>query len=399
MADIRKRTGSKGISYQVRYPNKASETGYAYKTFLTMKEAREFRENSSIRSTSVPLSSEIRTVAQGLQKWMEVCEKEGRNGRDPVTAGTLENYRYRAAIITAYPWPKALHELTGPDAIEFRSWLLRHHSRDMAQKVLTSLHSMVREMMARGIIAHDFMSGISIQTSSRYDEPVTIPTERDIHALLKAADRLANSKNEQTRRSWQRYRPMLYLAADSGILASNDANRAREAEANRFAASLLMPKALFQRDIRRLGTPETQHIVKLAGDYEVSKEAAARRYTELCDHRCAVVFSRHGKFRHFCKTKTFPFIDIRRDQPLPHQSISARANSEPGQLSEWSETESTIWISEAGRLGGKVLYEQYLDQANGYRLSMLSIDDAPDDESEPDEDEELEESWTPKFRK
>jgi hypothetical protein len=47
---------------------------------------------------------------------------------------------------------------------------------------------------------------------------------------------------------------------------------------------------------------------------------------------------------------------------------------------------------------GKVLYEQYLDQANGYRLSMLSIDDAPD-ESESDEDEELEESWTPTFRK
>jgi hypothetical protein len=29
---------------------------------------------------------------------------------------------------------------------------------------------------------------------------------------------------------------------------------------------------------------------------------------------------------------------------------------------------------------------------------MLSIDDAPD-ESESDEDEELEESWTPTFRK
>ena len=188
------------------------------------------------------------------------------------------------------------------------------------------------------------------------------------------------------------------VKADMGVLASKDANRAREAEANRFAASLLMPKSLFQRDIRRLGSPETEHIVKLAADYEVSKEAAARRYTDLCDHCCAVIFSRHGKFRHFCKTKHFPFIDLRRDQPLPHQSISARATSEPGQLSEWSETASTIWISEAGRLGGKVLYEQYLDQANGYRLSMLSIDDAPD-ESEPDEDEELEESWTPRFRR
>jgi hypothetical protein len=95
------------------------------------------------------------------------------------------------------------------------------------------------------------------------------------------------------------------VKADMGVLASKDANRAREAEANRFAASLLMPKALFERDIRRLGTPETEHIVKLAGDYEVSKEAAARRYTDLCDHCCAVTFSRHGNFGTFANQKRF----------------------------------------------------------------------------------------------
>ncbi len=32
--------------------------------------------------------------------------------------------------------------------------------------------------------------------------------------LLTAADRLANSKNPQVRRSWERYRPILYLAQD-----------------------------------------------------------------------------------------------------------------------------------------------------------------------------------------
>ena len=65
------------LIYQVRYPNKASETGYAYKTFLTLKEAREFRENSSGRPTAGPLSKEVRKVEQGVRKWLEVCEKEG----------------------------------------------------------------------------------------------------------------------------------------------------------------------------------------------------------------------------------------------------------------------------------------------------------------------------------
>ena len=35
MTDIRKRKGAKGITYQVRYPSKATKSGYAYKTFLT----------------------------------------------------------------------------------------------------------------------------------------------------------------------------------------------------------------------------------------------------------------------------------------------------------------------------------------------------------------------------
>jgi hypothetical protein len=186
--------------------------------------------------------------------------------------------------------------------------------------------------------------------------------------------------------------------ADLGILQTKDPNRAREAEANRFAASLVMPKKLFVRDIRRLGAPETGHIAKLAADYQVSKEAAARRYTDLCDHTCAVIFSHRGKLRYSCRTKNFPFIELRSEQPLPPASISARAQCEPGQLSEWSETEPEIWLGDSSRLRRKVLYEQYLDQANGYRLSMLTIEDAPD-EDEPDEDSELEESWTPKFHR
>ena len=217
MADIRKRTGSKGTTYQVRYPDKASKTGYAYKTFLTLKDAREFRENSHARSTSAPLSNEIRTVEQGLQKWLDACEKEGCNGREPITRGTLQNYRYRVAIINAYPWSKQLHELTAPDVVEFRSWLLRNHSRAVAHKALTTFHSMVLELMRRGIVAHDFAAGIAVPTKSRYDQPVSIPTETEVHSLLAAADALANDKNEKIAKAWRRYRPMLYLAADSGM--------------------------------------------------------------------------------------------------------------------------------------------------------------------------------------
>ncbi|TCU21835.1 site-specific recombinase XerD [Rhizobium azibense] len=216
MADIRKRDGSKGTTYQVRYPDPTAKSGYSYATFDTLKEARAFREDSRAR-VAAPKARDVRTVEEAVSKWLDVCEKEGRDGRDPVTAYTLKGYRHRAEIIKSYPWDKSLHELAAPDVIEFRSWLLQSRSRDQARKVLSSFHSLVLEMVNRGVLAHDIASGVGIRGGSRYDEPVSIPSEQEVKDLLAAADRLANSSNRQTQRTWERYRPMLYLAADTGM--------------------------------------------------------------------------------------------------------------------------------------------------------------------------------------
>lgn len=217
MSDIRKRTGAKGTTYQVRYPSKAAKSGYAYATFATRKEAIEFRENGSARTTASRRSSEIQTVEQGLTKWLHVCEKEGRDGREPVTQYTLDNYTYRASIIKKYDWDKGLADLAKSDIIEFRSWLLQHYSRDVAHKVLKSFHSMILEMITRTILQHDVAAGVCVRAESRYDVPVAIPTEREISALLSAADRLANSRDMRIQEPWKKYRPMLYLAVDSGM--------------------------------------------------------------------------------------------------------------------------------------------------------------------------------------
>ena len=281
MSDIRKRNGSKGISYQVRYASKAAKTGYAYKSFETMKEARTFLEDSAARRKNGPLSSEIRTIEQGLQKWLDVCAREGRNGRDPVTAGTVQNYEYRAGIIRAYEWKKPLHELTAPDIVEFRSWLLLHHSRSVAHKALASLHSMVRELMTRGILAHDFASGITIQSRSRYDEPVSIPTEAEIHALLASADRLANSKNPKIQRSWRRYRPMLYLAVDSGM---------------RPQEYIVLPRT----NVTDKGVQVDRALERL-GEISVTKTPAGRRFIDLSPHTLDMV--QHYASRHAVPNK------------------------------------------------------------------------------------------------
>jgi len=218
MSDIRKRTGAKGTTYQVRYPNKSAKSGYSYKTFETLKEARAFREDSKARSSIMAGHPDIKTVPDAVDKWLKICEKEGLNGREPVTLYTLKNYRYRAEIISAYRWPAYLHELRTPDIVEFRSWLLTMgYSRDLASKVLATLQSVFKEMALRGFLGANIATGINLRTESRYDLPVQIPSKAELLALLRAADRLSNSKNLQIARTWERYRPMLYLAADSGM--------------------------------------------------------------------------------------------------------------------------------------------------------------------------------------
>lgn len=218
MSDIRRRTGKSGTTYQVRYADKSSRTGYSYKTFQTAKEARAFRESGKLLEQSNAGAESILSVKDAVAEWLEICEMEGLNGREPVTDYTLENYKYRASFIESYSWPKTLSGLTSPDIVEFRSWLLRSNvSRDLAGKVLSSFQSMMKEMVIRDRISINCAAGITVRADSRYDTPVVIPSMSDIQALLRASDDLSNAANQTIAKPWRRYRPMLYLAIDSGM--------------------------------------------------------------------------------------------------------------------------------------------------------------------------------------
>tara|TARA_R100000789_G_scaffold98887_2_gene103831 strand:- start:12234 stop:13331 length:1098 start_codon:yes stop_codon:yes gene_type:complete len=183
-----------------------------------MKAARAFLESGEAHSASVTNHPEVNTVAKATEWWLRICEKEGLNGREPITYCTYKNYSYRAEHILNYDWPKSLQALTAPDIVAFRSWLLRCDiSRDTAGKVMAALHSIMKEMTIRGVIPHNVAVGIGIRQDSRYKEPANIPSKQEILALLRAADALANDRNAQIARTWERYRPILYLAADSGM--------------------------------------------------------------------------------------------------------------------------------------------------------------------------------------
>jgi integrase len=123
MADVRKRKGKKGTTYQVRYPSKSAATGYAFATFATMKEARAFTEN--LGSLKDRAGSILMCVPDAVDRWLDTCEKIGRDGCETVEAMTLKDYQRRARIIKEYGWTRELHELEPADIVQFRSWLLK----------------------------------------------------------------------------------------------------------------------------------------------------------------------------------------------------------------------------------------------------------------------------------
>jgi integrase len=257
MADIRKRKGARGITYQVRYPCKATKSGHAYKTFLTLKEARAFREDSSMRNALRPRNPELTTVDQAVQRWLDVCEHEGRDGRDPVSPATLAVYKGCASIMRAYAWEAQLHQLQPTDLVAFRSWLLKECTRDQAKRTLSCFHSMLIEMVTQGVLTTDPAARVTIQRS-RYEEPVEIPSIAEVQSILAAADRLANHKYKYISQPWQRYRAMIYLASDSGL---------------RPQEYLALPTAdLLERGIR------VTQAVSRSNRIEVPKSPAARRY-------------------------------------------------------------------------------------------------------------------------
>lgn len=121
---------------------------------------------------------------------------------------------------------------------------------------------MVLEMVNRGVLPHDVAAGVRITNSSRYDEPVRIPTEKEVHALLTAGDRLANSKNAQIQKTWERFRPMLYLAVDSGM---------------RPQEYIVLPRF----NLRDGGAEVDRALDAGGGKISVTKTLAGRRFTEL----------------------------------------------------------------------------------------------------------------------
>ena len=180
-----------------------------------------------------------------------------------------------------------------------------------------------------------------------------------------------------------------------------------ELEADHFAAGLLMPSAAFRKAMDA-HDPGLDALAAVADRCETSLTATAIRYGELTDSAVAVIMSTGGVID-YCflseAMKSLPKRDwLRKGSPLPAGTATVRLAGEPARVlageriadeidvRDWLGGTKSLAVSEESvGLGyyGKVLTILVAPGAGGYG----EMDDGRDEESD------LIESWTPRFRR
>lgn len=179
-----------------------------------------------------------------------------------------------------------------------------------------------------------------------------------------------------------------------------------ELEADHFAAGLLMPEQPFRKEIDRR-EPGLSAIEAIADLCVASKTAAAIRYAEVGDAATAVIMSTAGVIDYCFMSeamKSLPKLDwLRKGVKLPLGTVTSTLAADPRRVAAGERVRDEIDVREW--LGGstrETVREESLGLgAYGKVLTVLTStkigqEMEPDEE---DEQQELIESWTPRFKR
>lgn len=143
-----------------------------------------------------------------------------------------------------------------------------------------------------------------------------------------------------------------------------------EAEANKFAAHLLMPPARVRAGMLSR-EPDLRDIVRLASDFAMSKEAMARAYIDAQHAAVAVIVLKNGLLHRAYRGADFPWIEPRLGQPAPEDSIAHSHRLSPGEFSESEECEPDVWFEGRNASRVEVVTEQLYGQSSGFEMLLL----------------------------
>lgn len=180
-----------------------------------------------------------------------------------------------------------------------------------------------------------------------------------------------------------------------------------ELEADQFAAGLLMPSAPFKRALAP-HDPALEVVESLAGLCRTSLTATAIRYAELSSDAVAVVIST-GPTIDFCfLSETMKNLRnltwLRKGSPVPQNTATARLNGNDDAVRKADRVEADIDLTDwLGGAHSVPATEQAVGLgAYGKTLTVItcpSLQDEAYNDEDGDDDEDLAESWTPRFKR
>ena len=176
-----------------------------------------------------------------------------------------------------------------------------------------------------------------------------------------------------------------------------------ELEADHFAAALLMPESLFTKALADAGQGLAA-VESLAALCITSLTATAIRYAQYTDDPVAVVVSKGKRIKYCFMSRSLQDVagnnQIRKGEGLPPGMTTAAFNADPDRVRRAERAAGTSDLQDwVGGPHGVTLTEE-VRGLGGYSrtLTVLTAQDLPDLE-ELQEEEEVIESWRPRFKR
>ena len=170
-----------------------------------------------------------------------------------------------------------------------------------------------------------------------------------------------------------------------------------EAEANRFAAALLMPPLILRGEIRKARAPNLDKVLRLSDFFDVSREALSRAYVEQSREAIVIIVTRHGRVvRSYRGADRFPWLGVTSNDLVPQTSIFHSKPNAVGVVTSVVECDPDTWLDYNNARKVQAMTEQVFVQNDSFALILLHAN-MNDEEDEGEDSDERRSSWRPRF--
>jgi integrase len=203
MASIRKRTLRSGqVAWQCDYVDPGGKR--RHRQFETKREADAFltRAKAQVASGVHVADSASVTVAVAADLWLRACDEAGLE-----RSTTLHYGQHVKEHIKPFIGNAKLTQVTTPKVYAYVDTLKANgRSPEMVRRAVQSLGRVFKFAKGRGLVGHNPVLGVKIQSSKRGKGRVQIPSRDELRAILNAAQ--------------DRWRPLIVVALFTGLRAS-----------------------------------------------------------------------------------------------------------------------------------------------------------------------------------